>query len=63
MREIPDIKNAIYTYGIDEKVPGNILLLIGINRDCTEQINFEDVTKSINNFFMHIGSFETDNVV
>ena len=54
------IKNAIYTYGIDEKVPGNILLLIGINRDCTEQINFEDVTKSINNFFMHIGSFETD---
>ncbi|MBP9115727.1 MAG: ribonuclease P protein component [Acidimicrobiia bacterium] len=57
------IKNAIYTYGIDEKVPGNILLLIGINRDCTEQINFEDVTKSINNFFMHIGSFETDNVV
>lgn len=48
------IKNAIYSYGQTHEIPNNILLLIGVDRECSNQIEYCEIYNSIEFFFKKV---------
>lgn len=54
------IKNAIYVLSKSQNIPRNLIVMVGVERNVTREISFEEITISIKEFLSEI---EANNIL
>lgn len=50
------VKNAFHFLGKEFELPKNYIVLVGVEKDVSREITFEEIEKSLSNFLSHIST-------